>query len=307
LDRYPVVGAAVTAPGTVKDMVATVTVPVRRLQRVVPDLVGAIRVEVEVTPGRTGGELVHRRRASCWQATGGVVETRQLVDLRPATTCDMCLRAYALPSLAGSSGAFLRALLNVLGELDTARKSEPDPADTRRTLRRRAALADRFRTLRCARETVQLSADDDARVEQILASAAHLTQQLNDALAGARAEVLAQVRAAWVGTDSPDFVVDDTPTLVGIYPYQADEWPKMMEAIVDQHTMRSDPLVLVVPRYVADWISVQTGARRHGLQLTASAAGLSPGQVDTAVHLWDPTSTGQLASLAGAAAAAHRL
>lgn len=282
-------------------MADTLAVHGRHLRRLVPEAAAACRFHAVVVEG-----TVHRM--GCWDARGtGKQAHVSIGDLRPSTTCERCLRTYQLSSVCGDLGAFLGHLLEADHQLKRARREEG--GDTRRILRVIEALRTAHRTLEARHPHPALGEADTTAVEAVLLELQTQQQRLRRLLRTPeeRESVLSKVRRDLVGEVSGAYVLDERPALVGISPYQSGEWGQTVTALVEQCSLRERPVVLLVPRYVVEYVATTSGARRKGFQPSVDAGDASEAELETAALLWDPSSDGPLGSLAGALATARRV
>lgn len=127
----------------------------------------------------------------------------------------------------------------------------------------------------------------------------------------AKEKSLEWVRSSFVPArfSSVDFALDESPTLVGISPYN-DSWvPAKVRALVGAFAVRrGDVTVMVVPRFVYDYLQRTDLGRlsRDSLLLGVDATD-SSSVTEIAATLWDPTNVGPAASLQGSLEAARRL
>lgn len=279
-------------------MADTVAVPIRKIRHVLPDTLAEIVLSAKVEADGT----VHRQE--CPSSGAGARRQVPVLDLKPSTACESCLRAYRLGMLDRRTGPVLSDVLETLHQLKRARKVEG--GDPKQILRHRDVLTAAARKLSLSAQQAALPGGDEARVRELEETCERELQRLQRLLRSPaeREAVLRKVRDDLVGPVSDAYVLDETPTLLGIQPYVEKEWNQTVTALVEQCSLRKGPLVLLVPRYVAEYVSTLRNAKQNGLQPSASVLGIDEAGAETAAHLWEPGGDGPLASLPGAALAA---
>ena len=284
-------------------MADTLATPAGKIRKVFPDLADKTLVSVyKDTSGTLHGQL------QCWSARGSQRTSVSLSSLRPTQSCGTCLRAYRLGGL-GAAGTFFSCYLETKRLLGISAKVK-DGQDTGAVLRRikehRAALT----ALQSAREDVLslLGSNEDDIARETLSCVEEELSRLSRLLrSDAAKEALLEDLRRSILPDVTEYVWDTTATLVGIHPYQEEDWTTDLQRLVGQFSLRTSPCVLLLPLYAAEQVRGKSRAGSRALAPLAVAPGLSPEVLETAALLWEPESSGPLQSLAGALLVARQI
>lgn len=296
---------------------------VSKTKKVIPDLLDATSLDVFKE-----GKLYHlkncrellitsRRPGTYMTATTtkpSTPMTIKLSELRPTLTCEDCFRAFYSPKVLPHT-SFLNSLYQFIIATSKARNvlnaSSTTPLGISRSLRNIESAEEKFEVAYQAFLAKDiLTQEDEARIRALISEVSSYKAGASKSLVSPQEQeaALKEVKEFFFKDVPPDYLFDDTPTLVGISPYHEDEWTRLAHTLTLQFRVPAPHLVLLLPLYAAEFLSkIDSRSVKRFMHPIVVAQGVDEETIDTAAKLWDPLGSGPLVSLLAALRAAQAL
>lgn len=262
------------------------------------------------------GEVYHHKSGSGWRcaSTGLPSVSMSITDLSKSKLCDLCLRAYKMSSLT-RIGPLLSATFAVKEELKRSNLpvGEFKPELFQKQFNRLSNAIDSLNKNKSQFSKIYLDPDDEKRLSDFINEALCVKKEMSDFFSSTslKDEILRTIKSHLVPLDHESFTFDESPTLVpfgsSVDSVKPANWTHAAKLVLKNFQVSSNPLVLKVPRFAADYLLLQPSSRAAGLHLPVNATGASQAVIDTAIKLFEPGTANVYRSFQAALEAAFEL
>lgn len=277
---------------------------ITRVSKVAPNLVASHSVSFSVDPkGVLHQPLPHT--SACQR--GNTALSLTLEDAKKKEFCGLCLRSYRMHTIK-VVGPLIGAVNGAVAALERGKKFlDKAPADTNTTLILREVTKSKgeykhfIDSIQKLRSTpgVTVSPSDWASIENFRKNFEEKILELQNYLKSdsVRDKTLSEIRITMFGFDIGEAALNSSPTITAIASFNPENWLKPVGMLIQQFKISSNPLVLKVPKYVANYLLYASPSGLVGWTEGVDVDGLDDTVIDTAVQLWTPGVEGPMASL----------